>query len=227
MRRRFISRVVNAFGVIDAANDFGSSPKSAIQVPNGNDIGPVIGKVQEAGVETGFFCGGQFEVRDAHKPTMFSFLENNRASVRKGIFRVPDDQGNLHTLLPRHMIPNTWGFQLLEGVREDLFDIHFRKGEDPGRDQFSAATPEVVRWLQQQGVTDIYLAGHLLRICVGTSAINFAHDNKFRVHIVSDACGDNPELTGWANVLELMDKYKIEHITSDQLIERMRKQAQK
>ncbi len=122
------------------------------------------------------------------------------------------------------MIPNTWGWQLLAGVREDLFDIHFRKGEDPGRDQFSAATPEVVSWLQQQGVTDLYLAGHVLRICVGTSAINFAHGNKFRVHIVSDAVGDI-DLPQWENVLDIMNKLGIERITSEKLIERMRKQA--
>lgn len=218
-RRLVFPNVVRALIEIDAANDFGSDKRSAIPVPNGNSIGPIIGNLQVRGKSTNFFRY-QIDIRDAHPVNMFNFLENNRADVARGITRVPDASGSLQSLLPMHMIPNTWGWQLLPGIHQELFDMLFRKGERQNQDQFSAATPEVVQWLQQRGVSDVYLVGHVLRICVGTSAINFARAG-FRVHVVKDATGDI-ELAQWADVLDLMGKTdNIDYVTSEELLRQM------
>ncbi|MBY0359809.1 MAG: isochorismatase family protein [Candidatus Obscuribacterales bacterium] len=213
---------IRALATIDACNDFadfaGAIHKSAIPVPGGREIGPVIGALQKKGKESGFFHK-QFDIRDSHKPEMFSFACNNKRNLKQGVNCVPDRDGVLHTILPKHMIPGTWGWELIPGVLAEYYDAYFRKGEELDKDQFSGATPEVIRWLQQQGVTDLYLTGLVYRICVGTSAINFVRAG-FNVCIVKDATRDL-DLPAWANVIEIMQKIGVREIESAELLAQM------
>lgn len=228
LRRRFRGfdpklHGANAFAAIDAINDFGDFAgaihKSAIPVPGGREIGPLIGQLQLRGRESGFLQH-QIEIRDSHREDMFSFVNTNRHLLKLGIHQVPDRDGVLHTILPKHGIPGTWGWEALPGVCVDLFDALLRKGEERDKDQFSAATPEVVHWLRQRRVANIFLSGLVYRICVGTSAINFAHAG-FNVYVIKDATRDL-DLPSWANVIDIMQKHpKIHEISSAELFELM------
>jgi nicotinamidase/pyrazinamidase len=206
---------INALLNIDAANDFSDAPGAALPVPGGCAIGPVIGNLQEVGKQNNFF-DYQVDVRDAHAPNFFSFACNNMSLLRAEILQVQDRNGTLHTILPKHMVRGTWGWQHIPGIKPRLFDKFFFKGEEPDVDQFSIP-PHVIAWLLERGVTDVYVTGLVKRVCVGTSVINL-HRNGLRVHLISDATADL-ELPNWANVLDIMHKLKIHELSSSELLE--------
>ncbi len=210
--------IINAFLTVDPRNDFADYKRSAIPVPGGREIGPVIGELQLAGKESGFFRV-QADVSDDHPTNFFSSAHNNRKLLKNGVTCVPDGNGVLHTILPRHMERGTWGFQFIRGIHARCYDRFFSKGTQPNMDQFSGATPEVEAWLKSHGVTDVYLGGLVERICLGTTAINLVLQG-FRVHLIEEAVRDI-EIPAWANVLDIMAKLKVQRVRKADLLAKM------
>ncbi len=219
-RTKFLnSTIVNAFLTVDPRKDFADYERSAIPVPGGREIGPVIGELQIAGKETGFFKV-QADVSDDHPKNFFSSDHNNRELLALGITCVPDGNGVLHTILPRHMERGTWGYQFIRGIHAGYYDRFFSKGTQANIDQFSGCTPEVEGWLKSHGVTDVYMGGLVERICLGTTAINLVYKG-FRVHLVTEAMRDKA-VPGWENVIDIMSKLKaITRISKADLLAKM------
>lgn len=210
--------VKRALGLVDPLNDFGSQSHSdgkgntaQLPVPEGEQIGPPIGNLQEKGSYDYIFAG-----LDKHDPKMFNFASQNPG---KNAYQdqVPDRDGLLSTVYPDHCIRKTWGAQFLPGVRADLVHEIFPKGDAMDKDSYSACgNPNLLPRLRQLGITHVDLVGLVFRICVGMTAVDLAKAG-FKVRVVMD-CTRDLDVPAFAPVIAEMKTLGVEFVNSSDII---------
>lgn len=203
---------VTALGLVDVLNDFGSDQHNngagvvaALPVPEGELIGPGVGRLQEKGNYAFTFAGN-----DKHRPGMFNFADVN-PTLRPYVDQVADRNGKLWTVYPAHCLVGSWGAQYLPGVRVDLIDEEFPKGTELDIDSYSVCgNTDLVPRLRELGITRVDLVGLVFRICVGMSAIDLAKAG-FKVRVIVDLTRDL-DIPAFQSVIDEMKALGVELI---------------
>ncbi|MBX9572103.1 MAG: isochorismatase family protein [Candidatus Obscuribacterales bacterium] len=210
--------VKRALGLVDPLNDFGSETHgdgngntAQLPVPEGELIGAPIGQLQEKGGYDYTFAG-----LDQHDRKMFNFASQNPGRTPY-VDQVLDRDGQPATVYPDHCIEKTWGAQFLPGVRADLVDEIFPKGDSIDKDSYSACgNPNLLPRLRQLGITHVDLVGLVFRICVGMTAVDLAKAG-FKVRVVMD-CTRDLEIPAFEPVIAEMKALGVELVNSCDII---------
>ncbi len=176
---------------VDLINDFG--PGGALAVPDGEKTVPVVNELLEHGG-----MDLRVNVREIHKPANVSF-----ASRYAGL--KPFDKhivsGKEYTVWPDHSLENTWGAEMLPGLRVDLFDRTVVKGTDVNVHSYSGFiddTGEIHTELEDLLLTEaaargesredieLFVCGLATDYCAGITALHAAKLG-FKVTFVLDA----------------------------------------
>ncbi|MEH1006683.1 bifunctional nicotinamidase/pyrazinamidase [Winogradskyella sp. ECml5-4] len=151
--------------IIDAQNDF--IPNGSLPVPNGNQIIPVINKIQD---QFDLIIGTQ----DWHPKDHISFASNHD---EKSVFDEIEIHGQPQTLWPNHCVQGTAGAAFHPDLNTDKFEAIFRKGTNKTIDSYSAfydnghlKSTGLAGYLKEKGTTQLFLCGLAADICVYFSA---------------------------------------------------------
>lgn len=172
---------MKALLLIDIQNDF--LPGGALAVPEGDQIIPVVNKLQE-----------QFDLvvatQDWHPQQHKSFASNHNG---KNVFERIELQGLEQVLWPDHCIQETDGAEFSKELRTNRIEAIFRKGTNPEIDSYSGfydnghlKSTGLADYLKGKQVTQLYLAGLAGDYCVYFSAKDAIQEN-FEVFMVEDA----------------------------------------
>ena len=166
----------------DLQNDF--CPGGALPVPEGDAVIPLVNRLQQ-----------RFDLvvatQDWHPPDHGSFAANHPG-------RNPEETielGGLDQILwPVHCVQETSGAALHPELDCSQVARVFRKGTDREIDSYSSffdnghrKSTGLGEWLQQEGVTDVYLCGLALDYCVKYSALD-AVEMGFTTWLIPEAC---------------------------------------
>lgn len=173
---------MKALILVDLQNDF--LPGGALAVPRGDEIVPLANELQQ---HFEFVVASQ----DWHPPDHGSFAANHPG-------KRPGDHIDLdgldQILWPVHCVQNTRGADFAPGLDTKRIERVFRKGVDPRIDSYSALFDNAHRrstglaeFLQERGVTSVYLAGLATDYCVKFTALD-ALELRFNTCVVEDAC---------------------------------------
>jgi len=148
---------MNALLIIDLQNDF--LPGGALPAPDGHRIIPLINRIMK-----------EFDVvvasKDWHPPSTLHF-EN----------------------WPPHCIRDTKGAEFPEGLQVQSIEQIFLKGTgggDQGYSAFEATNADLQAYLEERGVTHLFLAGLTTEYCVKATALD-AILNGNLTFIIKDA----------------------------------------
>lgn len=168
---------MNALVIVDVQNDF--CPGGALAVPNGDEVVPVINELLS-----------KFDLviftKDWHD------LDNIGFASRHGVDPF-DRLPNGEMVWPEHCVQGTPGADLHPGLdlskcKKDFYI--WKKGENPDSQGYSAMEgeePELVSFLDEKGVDDVFICGLALDYCVKSTAIDAAM-NGFKTIVIEDAC---------------------------------------
>mgnify|MGYP003627109532 CR=1 FL=1 len=151
--------------IIDVQNDF--IPNGSLPVPNGDQIIPVINKIQD---KFDLVIGTQ----DWHPKDHISFANNHNG---KSVFDEIEIHGQPQTLWPNHCVQGTAGAAFHPDLKTEKFEAIFRKGTDKTIDSYSAfydnghlKSTGLAGYLKEKGTTQLFLCGLAADICVYFSA---------------------------------------------------------
>jgi nicotinamidase/pyrazinamidase len=172
---------MKALLLIDIQIDF--LPGGALAVPGGDQIIPLVNKLQE-----------QFELvvatQDWHPETHKSFASNH-------LGKLPFDTIELHemeqVLWPDHCIQGSPGAEFSEDLSMQRVEAIFRKGMNPEIDSYSGfydnghqKSTGLADYLRGKKVTEVYLAGLAGDYCVYYSAKDALLEG-FKTFLIEDA----------------------------------------
>ncbi|MCC9136147.1 bifunctional nicotinamidase/pyrazinamidase [Pontibacter silvestris] len=172
---------MRALLLIDIQNDF--LPDGALAVPEGDQIIPVVNKLQE---EFNLVVATQ----DWHPPQHKSFASNHAG---KNVFETIDLHGLEQVLWPDHCIQETEGANFTKDLKANKIEAIFRKGTNPEIDSYSGfydnghlKSTGLADYLRGKQVTQLYLVGLAGDYCVYFSAKD-AIQEGFEVFLIEDA----------------------------------------
>lgn len=167
--------------IIDVQNDF--IPNGSLPVPNGNQIVPVINKIQN---KFDLVIGTQ----DWHPKGHTSFTSNHKG---KSNFDEIEIHGQPQTLWPDHCVQGTQGAEFHPDLNTERFEAIFRKGTDKTIDSYSAfydnghlKSTGLAGYLKEKGTTQLFLCGLAADICVYFSILD-AFKEGFDCYLIEDA----------------------------------------
>jgi nicotinamidase/pyrazinamidase len=143
--------------IVDVQNDF--CPGGALAVPNGDRVVPVINRLMDV-VDIVVASKDWHPERTVHFQTW-----------------------------PVHCVQNTRGADLHPGLLRGKIQQVFLKGtgdRDDGYSAYEATNLDLARYLREQGVTEVYVAGLATDYCVKASALDSVR-NGFATTVVMDA----------------------------------------
>jgi nicotinamidase/pyrazinamidase len=172
---------MRAIILVDIQNDF--LPDGALAVPHGDEIIPIVNKLQS-----------QFEVvvmtQDFHPANHGSFAANH-PGLRP--YDVVNLNGLQQVLWPVHCVQGTPGAEFSMALDIRKVDRIFQKGTDPGIDSYSGfydnghkKATGLGDYLQEKGVTDVYVCGLATDYCVKFTALD-ALALGFKTFLIEDA----------------------------------------
>lgn len=173
----------HALIIVDLQNDF--IPGGALPVTDGNKIIPLVNKLLEM----------PFDLKVATKD-WHPFDHGSFASQHPG--KKPGDivmlDGIKQILWPDHCIQKTHGSEFAAGWNSNKVDHIFHKGSEKNIDSYSTFFDNEHRrstglsdYLQEKGITDIYIAGLATDYCVKYSVLDSRHLG-FNTYVIADAC---------------------------------------
>jgi nicotinamidase/pyrazinamidase len=167
--------------IIDVQNDF--MPGGPLEVPDGNQIVPVINIIQDN-------YDLVLATQDWHPLNHKSFASSHFGT--KPFDRMVLDD-HLQTLWPDHCVQGTTGAEIDRGIRSDKIAAIFRKGMDTEVDSYSAffdnnhqLSTGLSGYLKEKAVTDIHFCGLAADICVYYSILDSILEG-FSATLVEDA----------------------------------------
>lgn len=172
---------MKALLIIDVQNDF--CPGGNLAVPEGDQI---IEGINEMMSKFDLVVASQ----DWHPKNHGSFASNHKESPGEVI----ELNGLQQVLWPDHCIQNSPGAAFHKDL--DTAQIHkvFPKGEDPEIDSYSAffdnghkKSTGLHDYLQNKGVTELYICGLATDYCVKFTALD-ACSLAYKTHILEDLC---------------------------------------
>ncbi|AOV97186.1 nicotinamidase [Edwardsiella hoshinae] len=171
--------------LIDLQNDF--CPQGALAVPRGDEVIPVALQAVEMARRDGIPV---IATQDWHPADHGSFATQSGGQVGA--------QGELNGLpqvwWPDHCVQNTIGAAFHPALRDTAFDFVVHKGSEAAVDSYSAffdngqrAATALHAWLQQHGITHLWLLGLATDYCVKFSVLD-ALRLGYRVTVIQDGC---------------------------------------
>jgi len=158
-----------ALVIVDVQNDF-ANKSGALSVPNADEIYAPIERVLKFAKDHDWIV---VLTRDHHPETHCSFKSNG------GIW-------------PDHCVQNTFGCDLAPELlailaRNEISYSVILKGEDKNKEEYGGHTPDMIRLLDDQNVSEVVVCGLATDYCVKETAIGIA-DNGFFVDVMIDGC---------------------------------------
>lgn len=167
--------------IVDLQNDF--LPNGALAVPHGHELIPIANDLMPL-----FDC--VVATQDWHPAQHGSFAVNQPPHH---IGDRIDWNGLPQILWPVHCVQHTYGAAFAEHLTLNNVLV-FQKGTDPEVDSYSGFFDNGKRnstglgaFLEQQGITDVYVMGLALDYCVKFTALDALYLG-FRTHLIADAC---------------------------------------
>lgn len=168
--------------VIDVQNDF--CPGGALAVPRGDEVVSVINRLARR-------FSNVVLTQDWHPPTHASFAS---AHPGRRPFEIVEAAYGPQTLWPDHCVQGTSGADFHPLLSVPHACLVLRKGLRSAIDSYSAfyendrKTPTgLVGYLQERGITRIFVSGLAFDFCVRYSAEDAA-SSGFAVAVIEDAC---------------------------------------
>ncbi|XP_070552535.1 uncharacterized protein [Ptychodera flava] len=197
---------VSALVIVDVQNDFIDGSLALRNSPacqEGSEVLPVINKLLEEEL---------FDVvvytKDWHPADHISFFENVKernihpSSPIQGEdakmfdtvkFAGPNDLVCEQTLWPTHCVQGTWGAELHQNLKIVDDAVVINKGTNPDIDSYSAfwdnmkqSQTSLVEELKARRVTDIYVCGLAVDICVAFTSLDGV-EHGYRTVVIEDA----------------------------------------
>jgi nicotinamidase/pyrazinamidase len=175
---------MKALILVDIQKDF--LPGGALPVPRGDEVVEVANRLIGR-----FDADLVLATQDWHPPGHGSFASSHPGKTR---FEVIELHGLEQILWPDHCLQKSNGADLATGLQTSRIDKVFTKGEDPTVDSYSGFFDNGHRkdtglagWLKERGVTDVYVAGLALDVCVKYTALD-ARRLGFNTFLVVDGC---------------------------------------
>lgn len=167
---------------VDVQNDF--CPGGRLAVPAGGEVVPAINRLAQ-----------QFRhvvlTQDWHPPAHLSFASSHPGRQPFEVIQAPYGP---QELWPDHCVQNTPGAEFHRDLVAPHAELILRKGFRREIDSYSAlyendhATPTgLAGYLEERGLTRVFLAGLAFDFCVRFSAED-AHRRGFAVVVIADAC---------------------------------------
>jgi nicotinamidase/pyrazinamidase len=174
--------VSKALIIVDLQNDF--MPGGALAVPDGDKIIPLINRI----------CS-KFDLviatRDWHPPNHISFAANHPGGHPGETINI---KGREQVLWPVHCVAGTHGAEFYPGFNTSYIDKIINKGVDPEIDNYSCfrdspqmRNTELLDYLQEHEVNEIYIAGLTTEYCVKFSSLDGVKYG-YRTNVIIDAC---------------------------------------
>ena len=166
--------------LVDVQNDF--MPGGALAVPNGDEIVPLINKLQQ-----------KFDLviatQDWHPEGHASFATSHPGSEK---FEVIKLDGLDQVMWPEHCIRNTQGADFHPDLKTSGIEAIFRKGTDKKIDSYSGffdnahlKSTGLTGYLKEKNAHDLYIVGLAAEYCVYFS-IKDALEEGFNVTLIED-----------------------------------------
>jgi nicotinamidase/pyrazinamidase len=157
---------MKALIMADIQNDF--LPTGALPVPEGDQIIPVVNRLQSL-----------FElviaIQDWHPADHKSFAIHHHRRPGDTI----DLNGIEQILWPVHCVQNTVGAELAVGLERSRIDRIVQKGQNPEVDSYSGffdndrrSATGLAEYLREKNVSQLYLTGLALDVCVKYTALD-------------------------------------------------------
>ncbi|AVR44940.1 bifunctional nicotinamidase/pyrazinamidase [Christiangramia fulva] len=167
--------------IIDVQNDF--IPGGALAVPGGDEIAPLINKLQE-----------KFDLviatQDWHPQGHASFASGHEG---KEPFDQIDLDGIDQVLWPDHCVQNSKGAEFHPDLKTSRIEAIFRKGTNPKIDSYSGfydnahlKSTGLAGYLKEKGAKELFFAGLAGDYCVYFS-VKDALTEGFNVTLIEDA----------------------------------------
>ena len=173
----------NALLIVDIQNDF--CPGGALPVPEGDRIVPAINRLMHTQLFQKVAA-----TKDWHPPGHTSFASR----YGKEVYTTTDTPYGPQILWPDHCIQGTWGAEFHPALESGLIRQVVYKGIDPEIDSYSTFFDNarlqqtgLHAYLQDAGVTELYLAGLATDYCVLFSSLD-ALELGYRVTVIEDCC---------------------------------------
>jgi nicotinamidase/pyrazinamidase len=210
---------MTALILVDIQNDF--VPGGALAVPEVDRIVPICNRLMD-----------RFELivatQDWHPRDHGSFAANHPG---RKVGDVIDRNGLRQILWPVHCVQNTPGAAFVPGLQMQRVKRIFQKGTDAAIDSYSGffdnghrKATGLEKYLKDQRVTDVYVAGLATDYCVKFTALD-AVKLGFRTHLIVDACrGVNLKPGDVDQAIEEMRNAGVEVINSQKLFGATREQ---
>lgn len=172
---------MKAFLIVDLQNDF--LPGGALGVENGDQIVPIINKLQEV-------FSLVIASKDWHPPNHTSFASTHKRKPGEVI----TIDGIEQILWPDHCVQGTWGAEFTPLLQTEKITKVFYKGVDPRIDSYSAfydnknlRSTGLAEYLRDMAVDEIYIAGLTTDYCVKYSVLD-ASKLGFKINVILDGC---------------------------------------
>lgn len=167
--------------VVDIQNDF--LPGGSLAAENGNKIIPIVNKLTKKFDNVIF-------TQDWHPKDNISLASNHPG---KEPFETIEVSYGEQILWPDHCIQGSRGAQFAPSLDTKNSQLILRKGYRKDIDSYSAfyendrETPTGLKgYLQDRGLTDVYICGIATDFCVKYSALDGVSDG-FNVHVITNA----------------------------------------
>lgn len=185
--------------IVDVQNDF--MPEGSLAVPKGNEIVPVINRIQPS-----------FDLvvatQDWHPENHKSFASNHEG---KKVFEKIRLNKTEQILWPDHCIQDTPGALFHPDLEMKRVETVFRKGMDPDIDSYSGfydngheKSTGLAGYLREKGAGNLYFCGLAGDICVYYTLLD-ALSEGFNVNLLLDATRPLDE-DKFSEKLENLDK---------------------
>lgn len=201
---------MNALLIVDVQNDF--LPGGALAVEEGDQIIPVINKLQE---KFDFIVATQDWHPELHK----SFAANNPG---KKVGELINLDGEEQVLWPVHCVQGSAGAKFHQDLNQEKWAEVFQKGTNPVVDSYSGFYDNSRKentglgdYFHQHNITDVYVVGLAADYCVKFTVLD-ALKEGFDVFLVTDATkAVNLSPGDFENSLKEMSKAGANLLSSD------------
>lgn len=177
----FILHIMKALILVDIQNDFLEG--GALAVPNANEIIPIVNQI----IPTFDLVVATQDWHPTNHKSFASQHENKKTFEQIDLFGLPQ------TLWPDHCIQNTSGAEFHKYLNTQNVYAIFRKGTNPSIDSYSGFYDNGKRestglkgYLNEKGVTDVYVCGLAGDFCVQFTAFD-ALQAGFKTYMIDSA----------------------------------------
>ena len=211
----------NGLLLVDIQNDF--CPGGALAVPEGDLVVPVINSLM------GFFPVVA-ATKDWHPPGHISFASR----YAKPVFTTVSTPYGPQILWPDHCVQHTPGADFHPALETAGIQHVVYKGTRPDIDSYSTffdnarlQQTDLHRYLQDAGITDLYLCGLATDYCILYSALD-ALELGYRVVVIEDGCrGVNVQPDDSGQALRKIVAAGGRRMTANALIEGLTKEGKR